>query len=72
MKVTDLTEGYIDPNEDEMFKQKADDTRKPRLTLRQLNKLKKIRATNQLEDVKKKDLISAMYGAPPAEDSGGF
>jgi len=66
-----LNEVFIDPNEDEIFKQHAGDIRKPTLTLRMLNKLKKIRATNDLEGIKKESLLGVMYGIPE-DDDGGF
>lgn len=71
MKCLELFEGYIDPDEDEMLKQIGDHSRKPKLTLKQLNKLKKIRATNELEDTKKKNIVSVMYNAGGSEE-GGF
>ncbi len=56
-----LNEGYYDPAADVLTKQKQDEIRRPRLTLRMLNKLKKIRAANELEDIKRKRLVSLMY-----------
>jgi len=47
------------------------DTRKPKLTLKHINKLKKIQAVRQLDYIKRQSLLSVMYGAP-AEDSGGL
>lgn len=67
-----ITEGFIDPNEDEFMKAHEDDSRKPRLTLRQINKLKKIRATNDLESVKKESLLGVMYGIPEDDEGGDF
>ncbi len=64
-----LSEGFIDPNEDEFMKAHPGDSRKPKLTLKQLNKLKKIRATNDLETAKKESLLGVMYGAPEEDDS---
>jgi hypothetical protein len=71
-ELTQVTEGFIDPNEDEFLKADPEDSRKPRLTLRQINKLKKIRATNELENAKKESLLGVMYGAPPEDDDSGF
>lgn len=65
-----LHEGYIDPNEDEFMKAHPGDSRKPTLTLKQINKLKKIRATNDLENAKKDSLLGVMYGQPPEDDGG--
>lgn len=68
---TILNEVFIDPNEDEIYKAHAGDIRKPKLTLAMLNKLKKIRATNDLESAKKESLLGIMYGMPE-EDSMDF
>jgi hypothetical protein len=61
-----------DPTTDNGMR-KISDTRKAVLTLGHLNRLKKIRAVNNLERSQKRELVSIMY-APPAEDSeaGGF
>ncbi len=67
-----ITEGFIDPNEDEFMKADPGDARKPKLTLSQLNKLKKIRATNDLENTQKESLLGVMYGIPEEGDDGGF
>lgn len=68
----ELIEGYIDPNEDEFLKADPDDTRKPKLTLKMINKLKKIRATNDLENLKKESLLGVMYGIPEDDEGGDF
>lgn len=47
------------------------DTRKPKLTLKHLNKLKKIQAVRKLDYIKRQSLLSVMYGAP-SEDDGGL
>lgn len=70
--IDSLVEGFIDPNEDEFMKAHPDDSRKPKLTLKQINKLKKIRATNDLENAKKESLLGVMYGMPEESDDGGF
>jgi len=67
-----LQEAFIDPNEDRLHKADPDDTRKPKLTLRQINKLKKIRATNDLENAKKDSILGVMYGIPEDDGEGGF
>lgn len=56
--------GRYDPTEDELSRLHFDDTRKPKLTLQNLNRLKKIRATKKLEQLQKEDLLQIMYGAP--------
>lgn len=67
----DLQTAYYDPATDELQKRHLADTRKPVLTLRHLNRLKKVRALQNLESVKRQDLLAIMYGAP-ADDSGGM
>lgn len=54
--------GRYDPAEDEFSHQNIDDTRKPKLTLRMINRLKKIRATKDLEMAKKDQFLGVMYG----------
>ena len=61
--------GRFDPNDDKIDKKKLGD-RRSRITLKHLNKLKKIRATKKLELLKKRDLLNVMYGLPPAESEG--
>lgn len=48
------------------------DTRKPRLTLRAINKLKKIRAAKELEMAQKKELLGVMYGQPAGDGDSGM
>lgn len=59
-----------DPNQDELRKANLDDTRKPSLTLRMINRLKKMRASKKVEHVRKQEFLGIMYGKPPAEDDG--
>lgn len=47
------------------------DSRKPKLTLYHLNKLKKIKTMRKLEQLKRNSLLGVMYGIPK-EDSGGL
>jgi hypothetical protein len=56
-----------DPSKDSFSRQELDDTRKPKLTLKQINRLKKIRSTKNLEMAKKQELLGIMYG----QGSGG-
>lgn len=78
MKLTELfnplTEGYYDPEQDKIFKQSMDEKHKPKLTLRSINKMKKIRATRKLEDVKHQETVKVMYGGGGGQedDMGGF
>jgi hypothetical protein len=54
--------GFYDPNQDAIMGHSLGDTRKPKLTLRMVNRLKKIRSTKNLEMAKKQNLLGIMYG----------
>lgn len=64
--------GYYDAAEDKHNQRKLSDTRKPKLTLRKINRLKKMRALNQLENLKRQDLLAVMYAAPEEDPNGGM
>lgn len=49
---------------------KQDDTRKKRLTLKQINHLRKIREIKRLEIMKDSLYWELMYGSPTEEDGG--
>jgi len=46
------------------------DNRKPRFTLRHLNKLKKMRAAQDLENHIRSDTLEIMYSSPPEQEQG--
>jgi hypothetical protein len=60
---------YYDPDSDEFDKADADQDRKPRVTLRILNKLKRNRIAAATERENKKGLLSTMYGVPKTDVS---
>jgi len=64
----DAATAIYDPAEDRLNRRSLSDTRKPKLTLRQVNRLKKIRALRRLEDLKRQDLLGLIYAVP---DEGG-
>jgi hypothetical protein len=68
--IEDMSTGYYDPSRDEFNQATLHDTRKPTLKLRDLNRLKKMRALQQLERLKREDLLAIMYAAP--EEGGGM
>lgn len=65
----EIATGYYDPARDKVNRASMRDTRKPVLKLRDLNRLKKMRALQQLERLKREDLLAIMYAAP--EEGGG-
>lgn len=46
---------------------KMSDTRRPRLTLKHLNKLRKIREMKKFEDEQRGKILSVIYQRPPAQ-----
>lgn len=62
---------YYDVNQDKINTRDRDDTRKPKLMLRDVNKLKKIRALKKLAALKRQDVLELIYGQPEG-DQGGF
>lgn len=62
--------GYTDPNQDKFSQRQIKDSRKPKITLAHLNRLKKMRAAKDLETLMKQDLLQLMYGAPQEEGGG--
>lgn len=58
-----INEHYA-PEDDKMNQAKMGDTRRPRLTLRHLNKLRKIQELKRLENEAHDDFVKTMYGTP--------
>lgn len=71
MRASEIEAKYYDASEDKLQQAQVSDTRKPRLTLRNLNKLKKMRAAQDLENAMREDTLEIIYGAP-AEEAGGM
>ena len=70
MRYIDLVENYS-PESDEHNTKKAGDTRKARLTLVHLAKLRKMREYRKYQDSIRKKLVKRMYGGQPDMMSGG-
>jgi hypothetical protein len=62
--------GVYDPTADNVHQRHLDDTRKPKLTLASLNRLKKIKSTHAMEMTKKQELLGIMYGNQTDEEEG--
>jgi len=58
-------------HDDELLTLKIEDKRKPKITLKKLNSLRKLREFKRFEDMKQQSLVQKMYGAG-ADDMGGF
>jgi hypothetical protein len=61
---------FYNPEADEIDGRKDTDTRKPRLTLKQIGKLRKMREAKRLEEFNHQDLVKRMYGTPATEPAG--
>ena len=59
-------------NDDQLGRRSRDDTRKPKLMLKDVNRLKKIRALKKLKALQNQDVLEIMYGDNGEEDAGGF
>ncbi len=67
----DYSTAYYDPAGDVANVKNMNDTRRPTLTLKHLNRLKRIRALRKLEDLKRQDLLGIMYSIPDESAMGG-
>ena len=55
---------FYDPEQDQYAQRDEADTRRPILTLEQLNKLRKYRDIKRAEELEHDEFVSTMYGAP--------
>lgn len=58
---------FYDPQFDEFVKRQKDDTRKPKLTLEQINKLRKYRELKKAEDIEHSKFVKVMYNTAGQE-----
>ena len=71
MRADDFQGKYYSPENDNIEKAVASNTNSPILTLRHLNKLKKMRAAKDLENLMRADFMEIIYGSPPEVSPGG-
>ena len=77
MRFNELTEdsnGFYNPSNDQVSKKRIGDVTKPKLTLRNINNLKKLRNSKQIEREEKSEILQKVYGGGSDEgsDSLGF
>lgn len=70
MKAKHLLVEFYDPADDKLGQAKMDDTRRPRLTLHHLQKLRKSRDAEKYEKAQHLDFLPDMYAQAPDPDSG--
>lgn len=61
---------FYNPENDRFQQRKQEDTRKSKLTLEELNKLRKYRDIKQAEEIEHEKFARTMYSAPAADSSG--
>ena len=64
MKFQEVLKEYYDASDDEYSKVNIDDTRRPRLTLEHLNKLRKMREINAVEQAERQKFFKTIYAKP--------
>lgn len=60
---------FYNPEEDKLTKREEDDTRKSKLTLEELNKLRKVRDIRNAEKVEHDKFVRTMYAQPVQADT---
>jgi len=63
---------YYNPEEDLLDMARASSTRRPRLTLRHLNKLRKVKELRDMELAAHRTFVKDMYGASAADEDAEF
>lgn len=63
---------FYDPADDELGIAHKEDTRRPRLTMFHLQKLRKARDVSKLEKAEHLNFLPDMYGQPAGGDMGGM
>lgn len=62
---------FYDMGEDEIGVAEYDDTRRPRLTWLQLQKMRKAKDAQQIDRAEHLDFLPTMYATPSEDDGGG-
>ncbi len=72
MNVKELLFEYYSPEDDRLGVASMDDSRRPRLTMMHLQKLRKARDVEKYERAQHVNFLPDMYGQPPQEAGGGL
>ncbi len=70
MNARELLVEFYNPEDDRLGIASMDDSRRPRLTMMHLQKLRKARDVEKYEKAQHINFLPDMYGQAPAEDSG--
>lgn len=72
MKAREMLVEFYDPADDTLGQAKMDDTRRPRLTMTHLQKLRKSRDAEKYEKAQHINFLPDMYGASAEPQAGGL
>ena len=72
MRAKELLCEFYDPADDQLGQAKLDDTRRPRLTMLHIQKLRKSRDVEKYEKAQHLEFLPDMYGQAPADDGSGM
>jgi hypothetical protein len=72
MKAKDLLVEFYDTADDSLGQAHMDDTRRPRLTMLHLQKLRKSRDAERVESAQHLNFLPDMYGTSAEPDAGGM
>ena len=67
MKAKHLLVEFYNPADDELGKANYDDSRRPRLTMLHLHKMRLAKDAERMDTAVRLDFLPTMYGAPPSE-----
>lgn len=70
MRAADLLVEFYDPEADALGKAHMDDSRRPRLTMLHIQKLRKARDVEKYEKAQQTEFLPDMYGASDAPAGG--
>jgi hypothetical protein len=71
MRAEELEPTFRDNDNDMVMQRQITDSRKPRITLGHLNRLKKMRAAKDLENMMRSDFLEIMYSGSEEPQAGG-
>ena len=71
MRADEINAQFRDNDKDIVMKRGLENSRKPTITLMNLNKLKKMRAAKDLENLIRGDFLEIIYGSDKDESAGG-
>jgi len=71
MNANELDPSYRNVNNDKIMQRNVKDSRKPTITLKTLNKLKKMRAAKDLDELMRGDFLEIIYGGTDEQSQGG-